>query len=96
MVTPCYFKAKMTSAALEQHFRAVADASPIPVILYSVPANTGIDLAADVIIRLAKHPNIIGNSYNKFVSFNQHSSCRGPLPHAKGTARSPTEIMKRN
>lgn len=38
----------------------VADASPAPVILYSVPANTGIDLAVDVIVKLAKHPNIIG------------------------------------
>ena len=60
MVTPCYFKSKMTGPALEQHFRAVADASPVPVILYSVPANTGIDLAPDVILRLAKHPNIVG------------------------------------
>jgi len=60
VVTPCYFKSKMTGPALEQHFRAVADASPVPVILYSVPANTGIDLAPDVILRLAKHPNIVG------------------------------------
>ena len=50
----------MSSAALEKHFLAVADASTIPVILYSVPANTGIDLAVDVVIRLAKHPNIVG------------------------------------
>ena len=50
----------MTSAALEKHFLAVADASKIPVVLYSVPANTGIDLAVDVVLRLAKHPNIIG------------------------------------
>ena len=38
----------------------VADASPLPVILYSVPANTGVDLSADVILRLASHENIIG------------------------------------
>ena len=38
----------------------MADASPVPVILYSVPANTGIDLAPEVIIKLARHPNIIG------------------------------------
>ena len=41
-------------------FEQVADASPVPVILYSVPANTGIDLAVEVIVKLAKHPNIIG------------------------------------
>eukprot|EP00088_Acartia_fossae_P062881 TRINITY_DN7624_c0_g1_i3.p1 TRINITY_DN7624_c0_g1~~TRINITY_DN7624_c0_g1_i3.p1 ORF type:complete len:327 (-),score=72.00 TRINITY_DN7624_c0_g1_i3:19-999(-) len=60
VITPCYFKNKMSSAALEKHFLAVADASTIPVILYSVPANTGIDLAVDVVIQLAKHPNIVG------------------------------------
>lgn len=38
----------------------VADNSPIPVILYSVPANTGIDLPAECIIKLSAHPNIIG------------------------------------
>ena len=60
IVTPGYFKAKMTPAALDAHFRAVADASPLPVILYSVPANTGVDLPAAVAVKLASHPNIIG------------------------------------
>ncbi len=54
------FKAKMSGPALEQHFRAVADASPVPVVLYSVPANTAIDLAADVVARLSRHSNIVG------------------------------------
>jgi len=60
VITPCYFKNKMDSASLKKHFIAVADASPIPVILYSVPANTGIDLGVDVVADLAKHSNIIG------------------------------------
>jgi 4-hydroxy-2-oxoglutarate aldolase len=60
VVTPCYYRARMTAAALEQHYCQVADASPIPVVLYSVPANTGLDLPAQVAISLAKHPNIIG------------------------------------
>ncbi|MGQ0602831.1 MAG: dihydrodipicolinate synthase family protein [Anaerolineales bacterium] len=60
VVTPGYFRAKMTPAALEAHFRAVADASPLPVILYSVPANTGVDLPAATAVNLASHPNIIG------------------------------------
>jgi 4-hydroxy-2-oxoglutarate aldolase len=38
----------------------VADSCPVPVILYSVPANTGIDLPEEVIVNLSKHPNIIG------------------------------------
>ncbi len=60
VVTPGYFKARMTPAALEHHYRLVADASPIPVLLYSVPANTGVDLPAETVIRLADHPNIVG------------------------------------
>jgi 4-hydroxy-2-oxoglutarate aldolase len=60
VVTPGYFKARMSPAALEAHYTAVADASPIPVILYSVPANTGVDLPAATAVRLAAHPNIIG------------------------------------
>lgn len=38
----------------------VADSCPVPVILYSVPANTGIDLPEETIVNLSKHPNIIG------------------------------------
>lgn len=60
VVTPGYFKAKMTTAALVAYFRQVADASPIPVLLYSVPANTGVDMPAAAVAELASHPNIIG------------------------------------
>lgn len=60
VVTPSYFTSKMNPAALEHHYRAVADASPLPVILYSVPANTGIDLPVEVVIQLAPHQKIIG------------------------------------
>ncbi|XP_027060393.1 4-hydroxy-2-oxoglutarate aldolase, mitochondrial-like isoform X1 [Pocillopora damicornis] len=59
VVTPCFYKSGMTAEALEKHFTKVADSSPIPVILYSVPANTGIDLPAECIIKLSSHPNII-------------------------------------
>ena len=50
----------MTGAALESHYTTVADASPIPVLLYSVPANTTLDLPLDTVINLAAHQNIIG------------------------------------
>jgi len=60
VVTPCFYKNGMTSEALEKHFTKVADISPIPVILYSVPANTGIDLPAECVIKLSAHRNIIG------------------------------------
>jgi len=60
VITPCYFKGRMTSEALIQHFTSVADQSTIPVILYSVPANTTLDLPIDVVTKLSAHPNIIG------------------------------------
>jgi 4-hydroxy-2-oxoglutarate aldolase len=60
VVTPGYFRAKMTAEALEAHFVAVADAAPIPVLLYSVPANTSVDLPAAAVARLARHPNVLG------------------------------------
>jgi 4-hydroxy-2-oxoglutarate aldolase len=38
----------------------VADASPIPVSMYNMPANTSVDMAAEVITKLSQHPNIMG------------------------------------
>ncbi|HXE75135.1 MAG TPA: dihydrodipicolinate synthase family protein [Candidatus Xenobia bacterium] len=58
--TPSYFRSQMTHAALERHFRAVADASPIPVLIYSVPQFTGLKVEAPLVARLAEHPNILG------------------------------------
>jgi 4-hydroxy-2-oxoglutarate aldolase len=58
--TPHYFKALLTFAALERHYLTVADASPVPVLLYSIPQNTGISITADWVARLAEHPNIVG------------------------------------
>ena len=50
----------MTGAALARHYTAVADHSPVPVILYTVPANTSLDLPLDTVVSLASHPNIHG------------------------------------
>ncbi len=58
--TPHYFKALLTTAALERHYLTVADASPLPVLIYSIPQNTGISITADWVARLAEHPNIVG------------------------------------
>jgi 4-hydroxy-2-oxoglutarate aldolase len=58
--TPYYYKPAYRAENFIAHYRAVADASPIPVLLYSVPIFTGITLEAPEIIALAQHPNIIG------------------------------------
>ena len=60
VVTPNYYTGKMTSDALVHHYHAVADASPIPVIMYNVPVNTGVDMSAATIARAAEHPNVVG------------------------------------
>ncbi len=61
VLPPFAFPTQMTPTALVAHFRAVADASPIPLILYNMPANTaGINLSAETILALAAHPNVIG------------------------------------
>lgn len=60
VVTPSYYKGRLTPEAIEKHYLKIADASAIPIILYTVPANTTIDLDPDVVVRLSKHPKIVG------------------------------------
>jgi 4-hydroxy-2-oxoglutarate aldolase len=58
--TPSFFKPQMTSDAFVRHFTEVADASPVPVLLYNVTLYTGVNLLPDAVERLAVHPNIVG------------------------------------
>ncbi len=58
--TPSFYKSALTPDTLAEHYRRVADASKLPVILYSIPQFTGVALEADLVARLAEHPNIIG------------------------------------
>jgi 4-hydroxy-2-oxoglutarate aldolase len=58
--TPHYYKPAYKPEVLIAHYRRVADESPIPVLLYSVPQFTGVALEAAEVAALAEHPNIIG------------------------------------
>jgi 4-hydroxy-2-oxoglutarate aldolase len=58
--TPSFYKGRMTADAFARHYVAVADASPVPVLLYNYPAVTGVNLTADTVGRLSEHPNIAG------------------------------------
>jgi 4-hydroxy-2-oxoglutarate aldolase len=60
VISPHYFLKRMTEAALLAHFRAVADASPLPVLLYNMPAYAHIVLSAAFVHEMAQHPNVIG------------------------------------
>ncbi len=61
VVTPHYFTREFSHAPTQvRHYLAVADASPIPVVLYNFPRNTGINLAPATVARIAEHPNVCG------------------------------------
>ena len=60
VVTPSYFRTQMSETALLAHYTAVADASPLPVLLYNVPQFTGVVIPPAAVAHLAAHPNIAG------------------------------------
>ena len=60
VLTPFYFKSQMTHDALVTHYRAVADASPVPVLLYNFTNVTAMNMLPDTVAALSTHPNIVG------------------------------------
>ena len=60
MVTPSYYRSRMVPDALRRHYESLAEASGGPVLLYHVPAFTGIDLPVSVALELAGHPSVRG------------------------------------
>ncbi|BDG60899.1 dihydrodipicolinate synthase family protein [Caldinitratiruptor microaerophilus] len=60
VLNPTYYKGSMNEEVLARFFLDVAEASPIPVMIYNMPRNTGINLPASLVVRLASHPNIVG------------------------------------
>ncbi|KAH6683905.1 hypothetical protein B0J14DRAFT_1337 [Halenospora varia] len=64
LLPPSYFRGLMDEEAVYNYFIEVADGSPLPIILYNYPgAVAGIDMDSDLLIRLAKHPNIVGTKF---------------------------------
>jgi 4-hydroxy-2-oxoglutarate aldolase len=57
---PGYFAAAVSPASLGDYFRAVADASPVPVLVYNIPKYTHLAVAAGLLQQLAAHPNVVG------------------------------------
>jgi 4-hydroxy-2-oxoglutarate aldolase len=58
--TPSFFKNMMTTDVYVRHYLAVAEACPVPVLLYNVSLYTGVTLGADAVALLAEHPNVVG------------------------------------
>jgi len=73
VITPSFYKSAITQDALVKHYRGLADASPVPVILYSMPDLTGIRIEPETAARLSEHPNIIGmkDSSNDLAKFGE-------------------------
>ncbi len=60
LVTPFYYKGAMKDEILERYYTTVADRSPLPVIVYNMPANTGVNTSSALLAKLSQHPNIVG------------------------------------
>jgi 4-hydroxy-2-oxoglutarate aldolase len=60
VVSPHYYGGRMNEAALIAYFTAVADHSPIPILLYNVPKFTHINMTYGLVAQLSRHPNIVG------------------------------------
>lgn len=60
VITPNYYRSAIKQDTLLNYYTAVADGSPVPVLLYSMPALTGIKIEPETIARLSEHPNIVG------------------------------------
>jgi 4-hydroxy-2-oxoglutarate aldolase len=60
VLTPYYYKGDMTAGNLRKYFLDVAEGCPVPVMLYNMPRNTGLNMEPALVIDLASHPNITG------------------------------------
>ncbi|HEY8205071.1 MAG TPA: dihydrodipicolinate synthase family protein [Pyrinomonadaceae bacterium] len=79
VITPHYYRSAITQDALVDHYTMVADASRIPIILYSMPDLTGITIEPETAARLSEHENIIGmkDSSNDVTKFRKTVSLVG-------------------
>ncbi|MFX0199226.1 MAG: dihydrodipicolinate synthase family protein [Candidatus Hodarchaeota archaeon] len=60
VLPPHYYKGAMKDEILYRHYIDIGDESPVPVFVYNMPGNTGINLPSSLVARLSKHPNIVG------------------------------------
>jgi 4-hydroxy-2-oxoglutarate aldolase len=60
VITPYFYKSSMTAPVLTRFYTEVADQSPVPLLIYNVPQNTGVVIEPAAIAALAEHQNIIG------------------------------------
>ena len=73
VITPHYYRSAINQETLVRYYTTVADASPVPLLLYSMPALTGVKIEPETIVRLSEHPNIAGvkDSSNDVAAFTE-------------------------
>jgi len=73
VITPYFYRQAITQETLVNYYTAVADAAPVPVLLYSMPPLTGIKIEPETVARLSEHPNIAGvkDSSNDIAGFRR-------------------------
>ena len=73
VITPHFYRSAISQDVLVSYYRSVADAAPIPLLLYSMPPLTGIKIEPETIARLSEHPNIVGvkDSSNDVAGFSE-------------------------
>jgi 4-hydroxy-2-oxoglutarate aldolase len=73
VITPHYYRSAINQETLVAYYTTVADASPVPLLLYSMPALTGVKIEPETIARLSEHPNIVGvkDSSNDIAGFRE-------------------------
>ncbi len=85
---PSYYKPAMTDDVLYEHYARVAEASPGPVLLYSVPVFTGLPVSADLFLRLLAHEKVVGIKD----SAGDISGLRALLEHGRRAGR-PVSVL---
>lgn len=73
VITPYFYRSAITQETLVYYYSAIADESPIPVLLYSMPPLTGVKIEPETVARLSEHANIIGvkDSSNDIAGFSK-------------------------
>jgi 4-hydroxy-2-oxoglutarate aldolase len=100
VITPYFYRSAITQEALRVHYTAIADASPVPVILYSMPALTGIKIEPETIAKLSEHPNLIGvkdssadiEGFRETVKLVHEGSARGSEGASRGVDSRPDDF----
>lgn len=60
VITPYFYKGSMTGETLRAFYLTVADAAPLPILIYNVPQNTGVVIAPETVAEVARHDNVVG------------------------------------